>query len=75
MQDSAAAVGLEILGVFFGHNETFRGKVQDRLMQAELGKVRAAMLQGLSPVASLFWPHAQSMLHASTQHFATILLL
>lgn len=44
VQVVAAPEGLGVLGVLFGHNESFRGKVQDRLMQAELDKVRAAVI-------------------------------
>ncbi|KAK9832926.1 hypothetical protein WJX74_001881 [Apatococcus lobatus] len=41
-EDIASASGMEILGIFFRHNETFRGKVQDGLMKAELFKVETA---------------------------------
>ena len=40
LQDVASATGIEILRIFYRHNETFRGKVQDRLMLAELARVR-----------------------------------
>ncbi|KAK9867742.1 hypothetical protein WJX84_006840, partial [Apatococcus fuscideae] len=40
--DESAATGLEVLGLLFRHNEDFRGKVRENLMQAELDKVEAA---------------------------------
>ena len=44
VQDGSAAEGMEVLALLFQHNEQFQGKVQGRLLQAELTEVRAFAL-------------------------------